>query len=375
MMGILLFLLVAAGGCYGRAAQGDMDRVPMENSSSQLTLDQKVDKIVAGMTPGEKIGQMMMIGIKGTDINADSLYMLHEYGMGGIVLFDRNMESQQQVARLNANLQQQASQKVPLFIAVDEEGGDVVRMADALTPPPAARVLGAAGNPEAVMEWALQTGNTLKTLGFNINFAPVADVDSPDRRSYSADPKVVTDCVRSAAEGYEQAGILYSLKHFPGIGRGRVDSHVDSYRIEAGNKELENVDFVPFRTMSKERDPEGYLVMVSHLTYPSLDDALPASLSEKIVTGILREQMGFSGLVITDDMEMGAVSKHYDFSELGVRAVKAGVDIVLVCHEYEHETQVYNGMLRALQSGELSAERVDASVKRIVRAKLLHIEG
>ena len=196
---------------------------------------------------------------------------------------------------------------------------------------------------------------------------------APDTRSYRTDPQVVTDFVRNAAEGFEQEGILYSLKHFPGLGRGRVDTHMDADRVQAVQQLLASVDFVPFQTMIQERNPENYFVMVSHLTYDALDSSSPASLSPKIITGILREQMGFKGLIITDDTEMGALSKHYDFSEIGVRAVQAGVDIVMVCHEYEHETAVYNGLLKALQSGELSTERVDASVKRIVRAKLLHL--
>ena len=380
LVGILLVLLALVGGgayVFRMHSQGNAEK-PAETSkdiaqSAELTLDQKVDKIVAGMTPAEKIGQMMMIGIKGKDVNDDSLYMLHEYGMGGVILFDRNMDSKEQVAKLNSHLQQQAGQKVPLFIAVDEEGGDVVRMANDLTPPPAAKSLGAAGKPEAAREWAVRTSKELKAIGFNIDFAPVADVGSPDTRSYSTDPQVVTDFVRNAAEGFEQEGILYSLKHFPGLGRGRVDTHMDADRVQAGQQQLASVDFVPFQTMIQERNPENYFVMVSHLTYDALDSSSPASLSPKIITGILREQMGFKGLIITDDTEMGALSKHYDFLEIGVRAVQAGVDIVMVCHEYEHETAVYNGLLKALQSGELSTERVDASVKRIVRAKLLHL--
>ena len=380
LAGILVLLLaIVGGGLYAggliskntvRQMAGHVQKPAVER---ELTLDEKVDQIVSNMTPGEKIGQMMMIGIKGQDVNADSLYMLHEYSMGGIVLFDRNMESQAQVKALNEHLQQQANQKVPLFIAVDEEGGDVVRMAKALTPPPSEKALGAAGNPAAAQQWAVKTADALHGMGFNVNFAPVADVGSPDSRSYSTQAAVVTDFVRHAADGYEQENMLYSLKHFPGIGRGRVDSHVDAYKIDVRPEVLAAMDFVPFQTMIAERNPDNYFVMVSHLSYPALDASYPASLSQKIITGILREQMGFQGLIITDDMEMGAVSKHYDFAELGVRAVEAGVDIVMVCHEYEHETAVYNGMLKALKNGEISQARVDESVRRIVRAKLLHL--
>ncbi len=377
---MLFFLAIVGGGLYasGLMSKETVKKIAEDKSKSlemekPLTIDEKVDKIVAAMSPAEKIGQMMMIGIKGKDVNADSLYMLHEYHMGGIVLFDRNMESKEQVKELTHRLQEDAAEKVPLFIAVDEEGGDVVRMANSLTPPPAQLALGRTGDSAVAQNWAVKTAQELKTMGINVNFAPVADVGSNDNRSYSRDVDMVTEFVRSAANGYEQENMIYSLKHFPGIGKGQMDSHIDAYKIEAERKLLETEDFVPFRAIIDEKDPANYFIMVSHLNYPSLDEQYPASLSRKIMTGILREDMKYQGLIITDDMEMGAVAKHYDFNELGVRAVDAGADIVLVCHEYEHETAVYNGLLKALQNGDISQERIDASVKRIVMTKLRHL--
>ena len=132
-------------------------------------------------------------------------------------------------------------------------------------------------------------------------------------------------------------------------------------------------DLLPFQTLIREKNPDNFFVLVSHLTYPALDETYPASLSKKIVTGVLRNEMGYKGLIITDDTEMGALSKHYEFKDIGVKTVEAGVDIVMVCHEYEHEKEVYNGLLKAVQSGEISQERVDASVRRILRVKLLHL--
>ena len=368
-------LIVLLGAAYGSGRFPFRQQAAIQAAVEEqtLTMDEKADRIVAGMSLAEKVGQMMMIGVKGKDVNDDSLYMLHEYHMGGVIFFDRNMENKEQVKKFTDDLQKQANEKVPLFIAVDEEGGEVARMKEAFPPPPAQKKLGQEGDPAAAELWAVKTAKGLKEMGFNVNFAPVADVGSNDTRSYSKDPAVVTNFVRAAAKGYEQEKIMYSLKHFPGIGKGKVDSHIDADRIQADSKTLAREDFVPFQMMIQEKDPEGYFILVSHLTYPVLDAEQPASLSKKIVTGVLRDEMGYKGLIITDDMEMGAVAKQYDFRELGVRAVKAGVDIVMVCHEYEHETAAYNGLLKAVQDGEISQERIDDSVRRIVRAKLLNL--
>ena len=349
----------------------EVDKMPINEQN--LTLDEKVDKIVASMSKTEKIGQMVMIGIHGTKITDDSKYMLNQYHIGGIILFDRNMETVEQVKSLTENLQRNANQKVPLFIGIDEEGGDVVRMAEALTPPPAQREIGESNDPELAKKWAVKTAQSLKDMGINVNFAPVADVGSNDRRSYSDDFNAVTQFVKSASSGYEQEHMIYALKHFPGIGKATVDSHLDGSVINATKDELMAEDIVPFKTIITENNPDNYMILVSHLTYSNLDNENPASLSDKVITNLLRKELGFSGILITDDTEMGAISNYNDFKNIGVKAVKAGADIVMVCHEYEHETDVYLGMLEAVDNGEISQERIDESVKRIVKAKLLHL--
>lgn len=338
-----------------------------------LTIDEKVDKIVASMSNTEKIGQMVMIGIQGTKVDDDSLYMLNQYHMGGVILFDRNMESPEQVKQLTSDLQAQSNEKVPLFIGIDEEGGDVVRMAEKLTPPPSQKEIGATGDTEQARTWAIKMAKSLKDMGINVNFAPVADVGSNDKRSYSTDANTVIDFVRAATKGYQQENIIYSLKHFPGIGKGRVDSHVDSSSIDVTKEILMAEDIIPFKTIIDENEPNDYFILVSHLKYPALDEEYPASLSSKIMTDLLRNELGYKGIIITDDMEMGAVANHNDFRSIGVNAVKAGADIVLVCHEYEHQQEVYLGLLDAVNSGEISQERIDESVKRIIKVKLLHL--
>ena len=373
---IIIVIVLAILGINNRSIFNDNEQVIQDKQQikqENLTIDEKVDKIVASMSQTEKLGQMVMIGIQGTKVDDDSLYMLNQYHMGGVILFDRNMESPEQVKQLTSDLQAQSNEKIPLFIGIDEEGGDVVRMAEKLTPPPSQKEIGATGDIEQAKTWAIKTAKSLKDMGINVNFAPVADVGSNDKRSYSTDTNTVIDFVRAATKGYQQENIIYSLKHFPGIGKGRVDSHVDSSSIDVAKEVLMTEDIIPFKTIIDENDPNDYFILVSHLKYPALDEEYPASLSSKIMTDLLRYELGYKGIIITDDMEMGAVANHNDFRSIGVKAVKAGADIVLVCHEYEHQQEVYLGLLDAVNSGEISQERIDESVKRIIKVKLLHL--
>lgn len=373
---IIIVIVLAILGINNRNIFNDNKQIIQDKQQikqENLTIDEKVDKIVASMSQTEKLGQMMMIGIQGTKVDDDSLYMLNQYHMGGVILLDRNMKSPEQVKQLTSDLQAQSNEKVPLFIGIDEEGGDVVRMAEKLTPPPSQKEIGATGDIEQARTWAIKTAKSLKDMGINVNFAPVADVGSNDKRSYSTDTNTVIDFVRAATKGYQQENIIYSLKHFPGIGKGKVDSHVDSSNIDVVKEVLMTEDIIPFKTIIDENDPNDYFILVSHLKYPALDEEYPASLSSKIMTDLLRNEFGYKGIIITDDMEMGAVANHNDFRSIGVKAVKAGADIVLVCHEYEHQQEVYLGLLDAVNSGEISQERIDESVKRIIKVKLLHL--
>lgn len=373
---IIIIIVLAILGINNRSIFNDDEQVIQDKQQikqENLTIDEKVDKTVESMSQTEKLGQMVMIGIQGTKVDDDSLYMLNQYHMGGVILFDRNMESPEQVKQLTSDLQAQSNEKVPLFIGIDEEGGDVVRMAEKLTPAPSQKEIGATGDIEQAKTWAIKTAKSLKDMGINVNFAPVADVGSNDKRSYSTDANTVIDFVRAATKGYQQENIIYSLKHFPGIGKGRVDSHVDSSSIDVTKEILMAEDIIPFKTIIDENEPNDYFILVSHLKYLALDEEYPASLSSKIMTDLLRNKLGYKGIIITDDMEMGAVANHNDFRSIGVNAVKAGADIVLVCHEYEHQQEVYLGLLDAVNSGEISQERIDESVKRIIKVKLLHL--
>ncbi len=363
---VTLLIAFAANGC---GVQGVKNEVKKEQTAA--TLDEKVEGIVVNMTPAEKVGQMMMIGIQGDTVTDDSLYMLHQYHIGGVILFDRNLVSAEQTKKLNEDLQVQAEEKVPLFIGIDEEGGDVVRGRSFIQPPSSQRQIGAAGDFTAAEGTANRTAKELKELGFNVNFAPVADVGTSSR-SFSTDPETVKKFVLASVQGYEKNRMIYAMKHFPGIGRSTVDSHKDVSEITASRERLAASDIVPFKAVIDAAQPEDYFILVSHLKYPAYDADNPASLSKAVQTDLLRGELGYRGIIVTDDMEMGAVAKYASFRDVGVRAVQAGADIVLVCHEYAHETDIYLGLLDAVESGEIPMERIDESVRRIVKAKLLH---
>ena len=358
----LLITLLALTGCGGTTRAGT------GGAAHEMTSEERADAMLARMTPAEKIGQLLMIGVHGTELDEDSRFMLSEYAVGGVILYDRNLEAADGVRGFTKDLQAARHGELPLFIAIDEEGGLVVRMQDVLPPPPAQSEIGAKGDAALARVWARDTGEKLRSLGINLNFAPVADVGD-GARCYSDDADQVAGFVREAVAGYEEAGILCTLKHFPGLGKGEADTHLESVVVNADRETLEAEDLVPFRAMMGQGNQRRFFVMVSHILYTALDENHPASLSKAVMTSLLRDELGWQGVVVTDDMEMAAADI-YPFEELGVRAVEAGADLVLVCHEYEHEQDVYNGLLKALQSGRLSEKRVDDSVRRILLAKL-----
>ena len=371
---ILMGCFLTASLCMTGCGETQEHAAPPTANGQPPSLDEQVENIVKSMSTPEKIGQMVMIGVDGTDVTEDSLFMLHQYHMGGITLFDRNMESKEQVGLLTEHLQKQSGEKLPLFIAVDEEGGAVVRMRDQLPTLPAQEEIGASWDPGQAKEWAATIGKLVKDMGINTNFAPVADVGFDRGRSYGNDPDTVATFVDQACKGYEENKVYFSLKHFPGIGRGMVDSHIEVSDIDISMDELLASDLKPFRTIIESHEPDGYFVMVSHLKYPQIDPQEPASLSKAITTGILREKLGYKGIIITDDLAMGAVANHNSFRELGVKAIQAGADIALICHEYSNQQEVYLGILDAVEKGIISEERINESLRRIVKTKLKYLK-
>ena len=340
-------------------------------AQNELSPEQKVDKLVANMSDADKVGQLLMIGIHGTTLNDDAKFMLNEYRVGGIILFDRNMESKDQVKTLIADINKagKSAGLTPLFLGIDQEGGAVARMENQLIKVPPAEELGNAPIEQAA-SLAKQSGAELKDLGFNINFAPVADLGLTYGRSYSTNPDEVVRYAGAVGKAYDEAGLWYSYKHFPGIGKTDVDLHADTSIVPVSKETLLSEDIKVFVDLIKQSKPNTYTIMVSHAMYPQIDPDHPASLSKAIITDWLRKDMGYNGVVVTDDMDMGALAKHYTFGDMAVQSILAGSDILLVCHEYEHMQEAYNGLMKAVKDGRISKERLDESVKRILLMKM-----
>ena len=340
-------------------------------AQSELSPEQKVDKLVANMSDADKVGQLLMIGIHGKTLNDDAKFMLNEYRVGGIILFDRNMESKDQVKTLIADINKagKSAGLTPLFLGIDQEGGAVARMDDKLIKVPPAEEVGKMPVEQAV-SLAKQSGAELKDLGFNINFAPVADLGLTYGRSYSTSPDEVVRYAGAVGKAYDEAGLWYSYKHFPGIGKIDVDLHADTSIVPVSKETLLSEDTKVFIDLIKQSKPNTYTIMVSHAMYPQIDSDHPASLSKAIITDWLRKDIGYNGVVVTDDMDMGALAKHYTFGDMAVQSILAGSDILLVCHEYEHMQEAYNGLMKAVKDGRISKERLDESVKRILLMKM-----
>lgn len=354
----LILMAIICAGC-GEVQEVKADVPPPDPIEEKLN----------SMTLEEKIGQMVMIGVYGTTLNDDIIYSLNEFHFGGVIFFDRNLESVAQAKKFANDIEAAANQKVPLFFALDEEGGIVARGKDFLQPAPSQEEIGQSGNPEDATYWAKYNAQLLKSIGVNINFAPVADVGSRDTRSFGDNAQLVAQFVDASARGYEQENFLYTLKHFPGIGKSKIDPHQEISSVEDSREILDAEDLPPFKKIIGGHDNSRFMVMVGHLKYDALDPVNSASLSPAVMTGLLRNELGFNGVVITDDLEMGAIKNNVDLSTLGIRMIQAGGDIALVCHSYESQQIVYNSILNAVKRGEISEARINESVRRILRMK------
>lgn len=340
-------------------------------SKTNQSPEQKADALIKTMSDEDKVGQLLMFGLTGTDVNDDSRYMINAYRPAGIIFFDRNMESKEQVKTFIQHLNEvsRENSNLPLFIAIDQEGGAVTRMKDQLVQAPPAEVLGTESVDRAV-DWAHKSGAELKEMGFNLNFAPDADLGLTYGRSFSrTDPNKVVDYAYAVGQAYHEEGLFFSYKHFPGIGKTQVDLHADSSLVGATKEQLLEADTKIFEDLISKTPRNQYMLMVSHAIYPNWDANHPSSLSKIIMTDFLCHELGYEGVLVIDDMEMGAVSNHYAFGDMAVKAINAGGDLLLVCHEYQHMQEAYRGLLQAVQSGQISQERLDEAVKRVLVMK------
>ena len=341
-------------------------------------LEEMVDSCIEEMPLEDKVAGLFVItpealtgvgqAIKAGDGTKDAL---NQYAVGGLVYFDENIKDKEQLTEMLSNTLSMS--KYPLFMAVDEEGGSVRRIGGSSIEIPEVgdmAAVGAAGDTTEAYNTGTVLAAYLSELGFNLDFAPVADVvtdagnSAIGDRSFGSDPAAVGDMVSSVVSGLQDTGVSSCLKHFPGIGSTTEDTHKGMATTEKSLDDMKASDFIPFQAGI---EAGAHFVMVSHVSAPNvIGDNTPASLSDKMITEILRGELGYDGIVITDALNMSAVTEYYTSDQAAVMALKAGADMLLMPEDFE---AAYEGVLAAVKDGTIAEERIDESLKRIYRVK------
>ena len=391
---ILLLAALVLAGCIEEMPQstGVADTSSLASSPSREEPEPQadpVDELLAGMTLEEKVGQLFLIrpeslcveltpqqvhdaaDFGATTWTEEMTERLAEYPAGGIVLFGKNLSNPDQLSAMMAQIEKAG--EIPLMVGVDEEGGSVARLANSagfdLPQFEQMAEIGARGDVEEARQLGGTIGAYLHQYGFALDFAPVADLwTNPQNsvigsRSFGSDPALVSEMVLAVIDGLHEEGVLSCIKHFPGHGDTRGDSHDGYVLLERSWEELLERELIPFVDNLDSTD----LVMVAHILLPQITgDGLPASLSAELITGRLRGELGYDGLVVTDSLAMGAITDQYTSAQAAVLAVEAGADLLLMPQDY---TAAFDGVLDAVRQGEVDESRLDESVLRILRAK------
>lgn len=364
--------------------KGNQDQIIVEKEKG-VRYD-LIGQAIKQMTMEEKVGQMLMPDFRNwkgqnvTAMNAEIAQLVKDYHLGGVILFRENTVTAEQTTKL-VSAYQEASEKYGLLVSIDQEGGIVTRLQMG-TDFPGNMALGATRSEEVAKKVGAAIGKELNALGINMNFGPALDVNNnPDNpvigvRSFGEDPELVGKLGNAYITGLHESGTAATAKHFPGHGDTAVDSHVGLPEVAHDIERLKKVELYPFQqAMNAGIDA----VITAHVTFPKIDDtkviskkdgtevALPATLSQKVLTGLMREQMGFKGVIVTDAMNMAAIVDHFGTVEAAIKSVKAGTDIVLMPVGLE---AVANGLYDAVNKGEISTTRIEQSVERILTLKL-----
>ncbi len=317
----------------------------------------------------QKAGQRLMVGFDGTCFNEDLKFLIDTLYVGGIILFSRNIENPSQTKKLCFDIQEFAKKKKqpPLFIAIDQEGGEVARLKEPFSIFP--------GNPyikttDQAKDFGVTTAKQLSETGINMNMAPVLDVPPKnfksimDKRVFGNDPDVTASLGNTIIDCFQKNHVFAVAKHFPGIGRTILDSHISMPYIDADFKALKTTDLIPFK---KAIENKVCGIMLSHILYTELDKNLPASISFKIAKKLLRDKMGYEGLVITDDLDMGAIKENYTFKKTISCVFDAEIDIFLICHKGPNIKTAFDELKSLSKTSE--KEKVEAPIRRILNLK------
>ncbi|MEW6614619.1 MAG: beta-N-acetylhexosaminidase [Thermodesulfobacteriota bacterium] len=342
----------------------------------------------------DRVGQMFMFGFDDCIVSKDLREMVQLYQIGGVILFSRNYRDPIQLMNLCNDLKS-LSPDIPLFISIDQEGGRVTRLKEPFTQLPPAGVLGKVFEKELkeikiegksfkkhsyeryktvklVRNLGRILAREIRSVGINMDLAPVLDVNTNSNnpvigdRSFSANPSLVAILGNAFIKGLQENGVIATGKHFPGHGDTDLDSHKQLPVVRHDVKRLEETELKPFME-SIGRGLEA--IMTAHVLYPAWDISMPATLSERILKGLLRKKLGFRGLIISDDMEMGAIAENYSIGEATVNAIKAGVDIILIGNNLEKQKKAVHSTLEAIDEGKLSEAGIEESIKRIIKVK------
>ncbi|WFA09408.1 beta-N-acetylhexosaminidase [Tissierella sp. Yu-01] len=332
-----------------------------------------IDEQIKEMTLEEKVGQLLIVGVEGKEISETDISHIQNMNIGGFVFFSRNIENEEQLLDLLNSLKEENKiNNIPLFLSVDEEGGIVSRLSKIFTNLPNASILGEKDDLKLSFEYGENLGTKLKSLGFNIDFAPVLDINSnPDNpvignRALGKTADSVTRHGMEVMNGIKSQNIIPVAKHFPGHGDTSVDSHLALPRVDKSLEDLENLELIPFENAIKNNIE---MIMVAHILYPQIDENFPSSISEILIKDILRDKLKFNGVVISDDITMGAIVDNYSIEEASLQFLVSGGDIVLVCHGNENPTLVFNRIIAGVKNGELSESELDDKIYRILKLK------
>lgn len=385
LMLVVMVLTVVLAAC-GKKEASDQ---PAEASTSiqnadpenldDITMDALVDEAMKQMTLEQKIGQLFIVCTDSLDFNAETEMTdemktnLEKYQPGGVILFSFNLDHREQTTEFIQDMKE--TTKIPMFISVDEEGGNVARIANTdgmgTTKFPSMATIGETGDPSQAYTVGDTVGREISELGFNLDFAPVADLSTNEdnteigERSFGSDPDLVSQMVSQEVKGLQNNGVSAALKHFPGQGNAGEDTHKGYVNLDVTIDGLRDNEFLPF----EEGIAAGAdMIMMSHVSVKGITQSdIPASLSSLMVNDILREELQYDGIIITDAMNMKIITKFYEAGQAAVSAIKAGNDMILMPDNFE---SAYEAVSEAVEEGTLSEKRINASVRRILEVKI-----
>ncbi|WP_315121666.1 beta-N-acetylhexosaminidase [uncultured Clostridium sp.] len=366
---LILILCTMFLGC-GRQEESKIKEI--EDKPIVPTID-PIKEEIKNLTLEEKIGQMFIMKIEGQEVNENTVKLITEDKIGGVILFQNNIKDSSQLVKLiNSIKKYNVENPIPLFISIDEEGGRVTRMPKEVRKLPSSRQIGRAGSKDVAYNVGLTVGEELRNFGINMNFAPVMDINNNPAnkvigdRAFGDNPQTVSELGIEVMKGLKNAEVIPALKHFPGHGDTSVDSHEDLPIINKDIESLEKFEMLPFK---KGIEEGADVIMIAHILLPQLDKENPSTLSPVIIKDILREKFGFQGVVITDDISMKAISNKYGVGESALKALKAGSDIVLSCYTPDKQEEMINFIKKSVKDGTLSEEEIDEKLYRILKLK------